>query len=89
MRQEIDPAVIAHIMDMLAFGLVGMDDFIPREKMPPTEAVIEGIAAMMDRAFTPDGVDPEKGKIILLQLANAGRQQFEMMKQEEDNDDQR
>jgi TetR/AcrR family acrAB operon transcriptional repressor len=77
MRADIDAKVVAHIMDMLAFGLVGMDDFIPSDQRPPLADIIEGIAAMMDSAFTPDGVDSEKGKEILQQIADAGRMQFE------------
>ena len=82
MRKDIDAKVVAHIMDMLAFGLVGMDDFLPKEKIPQMEEVIDGIALMMDRAFTPDDVDIEKGKAILRQIADAGLQQFEAMKNE-------
>lgn len=82
MRSDIDTKVVEHIMNMLAFGLVGMDDFMPKEFMPPMEDVIEGIAVMMDRAFTPEDVDVEKGKAILRQIAEAGRQQFEAMKKE-------
>lgn len=79
MRGDIDAKVVAYIMDMLAYGLVGMDDFIPAEKRPPLADIIEGIAAMMDSAFTPDDVDSEKGKLILQQIADAGRLQFEAM----------
>lgn len=78
MRQDIDARVVAHVMDMLAYGLVGLDDVLPREKMPPIEDVIEGIAGIMDRALTPpDGGDSEAGKAILRQIAEAGRLQFE------------
>lgn len=76
MRSGVDAQVVAHIMDMLAYGLVGMDDFIPPEKRPSLADIIEGIALMMDAAFTPDDVDSDKGKQILQQIADAGRQQF-------------
>lgn len=80
-RQDLDPRVIAHIMDMLAYGLVGMDDLIPKEAAPPLEEIIEGIALIMDRALTPeDGDDSELGKKIVRQLAQAGRLQYEQMK---------
>jgi TetR/AcrR family acrAB operon transcriptional repressor len=79
MRGGVDAQVVAHIMDMLAYGLVGMDDFIPPEKRPSLADIIEGIAVMMDAAFTPDDVDSEKGKQILQQIADAGRQQFDSM----------
>ena len=80
MRRDIAPKVVAHIMDMLAYGLVGLDDVLPKEKMPPMEDVIEGIAAIMDRALTPPDVDNEVGKAIIRQIAEAGRQQFEAAK---------
>jgi TetR/AcrR family acrAB operon transcriptional repressor len=78
MRQDMDPAVIAHIMDMLAYGLVAIDDIVPKEQAPPMEDVIEGIAAIMDRALTPaDGGNSEAGKIIIRQIAETARQRFE------------
>lgn len=77
-RQDLDAAVIAHIMDMLAYGLVAMDDIMDRDAMPPTEKIIEGIAAIMDRALTPpDGGDPQAGKRIIKQIADATRAEFE------------
>ena len=76
-RQDIDARVIAHIMDILAFGLVGMDDVLPRENIPPIEAIIEGVAAIMDRALTPeDGGNPEAGKAVLRQIVEASRAQM-------------
>jgi TetR/AcrR family acrAB operon transcriptional repressor len=80
MRSDIDARVVAHIMDMLAFGLVGMDGFLDKEKTPPAADVIEGIASIMDRALTPENVDSDKGKAILRQIADAGRQQLATMK---------
>ncbi len=89
MKPGIDPKVVAHIMDMLAFGLVGMGDFMDVEKMPPMADVIEGIATMMDSAFTPDDVDSDKGKAIVRRIADAGIQQFDamqaMQKEKHDN----
>lgn len=77
-RGDIDAKVTAHIMDMLAYGLVGMDNVKAEEDIPPVEDVIEGIADMMDRALTPEGGgDSEVGKTILQQIAQASRQQLE------------
>jgi len=78
MRQDIDPKVVAHIMNMLAYGLVAIDEIIEEEFIPPTENVIEGIAEIMDRALTPDdGGNSEEGKAILRQISEAGLQRFE------------
>lgn len=79
-RQDIDPKIIAHIMNMLAYGLVAMDEIMAAEFIPPADDVIEGIAEIMDRALTPDdGGNNEAGKAILRQISEAGRQQFEQM----------
>lgn len=83
-RQDIDAQVIAHIMDMLAYGLVGMDKVKPEEDIPPVEDIIEGIADIMDRALAPEGgADSDVGKTILQQIAQASRQQLETMKNTE------
>lgn len=80
-RAELDPQVTAHIMDMLAYGLVSMGDIKAKEDIPPTAAIIEGIADIMDRALTPaDGGDSEAGKEIVRQVAAAARQQLENSK---------
>jgi AcrR family transcriptional regulator len=75
-RDDLDAAVVAHIMNMLAFGLVAMDEIMPREQIPPTDALIEGIALIMDRALTPAaGGNRDAGKTIVRKLVEDGRQQ--------------
>lgn len=77
-RPELDPKVTAHIMNMLAYGLVGMDEVMDKEDIPATENLIEGIADFMERALTPDGGgDSETGKAIIRQIMAASRQKFE------------
>ena len=77
MRQDIDPKIVAHIMNMLAYGLVAMDEIMDADHIPPTDDVIEGIAEMMDRALTPQDGDMEAGKVILRQISDAARQAIE------------
>lgn len=78
MRSDIEPQVVAHIMDMLAYGLVAIDDVLPNNQAPPVDAVIEGIAEIMDRALTPPGGDnSDAGKRIIRHIAQATRRQFE------------
>ena len=73
-RQEIDAKVTAHIMNMLAYGMVGMDEVMSREDIPPTDAIIEGIADFMDRALTPDnGGNSEAGKAVIRQIMERSR----------------
>lgn len=79
-RPDLDPKVIAHIMNSLSYGLVGMDDIIAEEDIPPVDNLIEGIADIMDRALTPEGGgNREVGKTIVRQIFEASRQQFEQM----------
>lgn len=76
MRLDLDARVIAHIMDIVAHGLVTVGEVKPAEQIPPLDAVIEGIAEVMERALTPENADPEKGKEIVRQIADAGRKAF-------------
>ena len=76
-RSDLDSKVIAHIMNMLAYGLVGMEEVMPASAIPPLEEIIEGIAIIMDRALTVEGSDSEIGKTIVRQLAATGRAQYE------------
>lgn len=74
-RQDIDAKVIAHIMNMLSYGLVSMDEILPAEEIPPPEDVIEGIARIMDSALTlENGGDSEVGKAIVRELFETGQQ---------------
>lgn len=75
-RTDIDANVIAHIMDMLAYGLVSMDDVKNEAHIPPTDDLLEGIAEIMDRALTPNNVDNEAGLGVIRQIVAAARQQI-------------
>jgi hypothetical protein len=64
-------------MDMLAYGLVSMNEVKNESQIPETDALIEGIADIMDKALTPDDADSEAGKVVLQQIIRAARQQFD------------
>lgn len=77
-RKDLDPNVIAHIMDLLAYGLVSINEVKSESAIPPVNAVIEGIAIIMDQALTPtEGGNPEAGKEIIRQIADASRKAYE------------
>lgn len=77
-RGDVDPAIVAHIIEMLAYGLVTIADFKDPARMPPFEAVFETIAMMMDRAFTPEGGgDSEAGKAVIRRITLEARQRFD------------
>jgi TetR/AcrR family acrAB operon transcriptional repressor len=76
-RQELDPRVVAHIMDMISFGMVTITEFVPSKHLPPTDDVVRGIADFMHRALTPDeGADSETGKRILRALYMEAEKEF-------------
>src|SRR5512146_1787171 len=60
-RQDIDAAVIEHIIEMLAYGQLTIGDFKPPDQFPPYEAVMEALADMMDRAMAPQEGAPGTG----------------------------
>lgn len=76
-RQDLDPVITAHIMNMLAYGIVAMDEVMETEDIPPTEAIIEGIADFMDRAMTPaDGGNQDAAKQLLRKTVNLGNETY-------------
>lgn len=77
-RQDVDPMVVAHIIDMLGFGSVTVADFKDPALMPPFDAVLETIATMMDKAFTPEGGgNSEAGKAVIRRIVQAARERFD------------
>jgi TetR/AcrR family acrAB operon transcriptional repressor len=81
-RQDLDPQVAAHIIEVLGYGQLTIADFKPADQFPPFEAVTGTIAEMMDRLLTPeDGGNSEAGKAVIRQIAAAVRERLEEMKQ--------
>jgi TetR/AcrR family acrAB operon transcriptional repressor len=84
-RQDIDAAVIIHIVEMLSYGQLTIGDFKPPDRFPPYDAVMEALADMMDRALRPeDGGNSEAGKATIRQITAAARAQMEQIKQAKD-----
>jgi AcrR family transcriptional regulator len=86
-RQDIDAAVILHIVEMLSYGQLTIGDFKPPDQFPPYDAVMEALADLMDRALQPvdgapgTGGSNEAGKAICRQITTAARAQMEQIKQ--------
>ena len=84
-RQDIDAAVILHIVEMLSYGQLTIGDFKAPDQFPPYDAVMEALADVMDRALMPaDGGNSEAGKTIIRQITTAARVQLERIKQAKD-----
>ena len=85
LRKDLDANVIARIMDIIAYGLVGINEIYPGNSSTTLEEVIEGIANIMDSALTPEnGGNPDAAKMILRKIANDGRLRYEEMANEAD-----
>lgn len=84
-RQDIDAAVIIHILEMLSYGQLTIGDFKPREQSPADDAIMDGLALIMDRALQPEGGgDSDAGKAIFRRMTVAAREQLEQLKQAQD-----
>ncbi len=81
-RQDVDPVMTAHIIDMLTYGQLTIEDFKPRGECPPYEAVLEALAGMMDRLLTPEGGgNNEAGRDVVRQIVGAASAKLEQAKQ--------
>ena len=84
-RQDIDAAVINHIVEMLSYGQLTIGDFKAPDQFPPDEAIMQALADMMDRALIQaDGEKSEAGKAIVRQITAEARAQLEQIKQAKD-----
>ncbi|HUI72400.1 MAG TPA: helix-turn-helix domain-containing protein [Spirochaetia bacterium] len=85
LRQDIDAAVIAHIIEIISYGQLMIEDYKPANQSPPYDAVMEALADMMDRALLPEnGRSSERSKAIFRQITEAARAQLEQSKQAKD-----
>ncbi len=75
-RTDIDAKIIAHIMNMLSYGLIAMSDIMPKEQIPPLNKIVEGIGIILDSALSIESHNKnEVGKEIINQVANTRRLQ--------------
>lgn len=73
-RVDIAPGIAAHIMSMLSYALISMDDVLPQEQIPPLEEVIEGIALVLGSALTPPNAPSSDAvKAMMHQAVEAAR----------------
>lgn len=55
MRDDIEPAVMAHLMSALMFGIIAGDEVIPASRRAPFDSVIEALARLLDRGLAVPG----------------------------------
>jgi AcrR family transcriptional regulator len=77
-REDVDTAVIAHIMELFSYGLVNIEDYRQPEQIPPLERVIETMGEIMDQFLIPaGGGDQAAGKAIIQQAVATVKQHLD------------
>ena len=86
-RDDIDPKVVAHIMNMISYGMISVVGVVPPEEIPPLEDTLEGIAVIMDRALAPRGIRAasDAGKAVLTQVYTAARERLQILIDEQES----
>ncbi len=81
-RQDVDAAVLGHILEILSYGQLTIGEFRPTDQFPPYDTVIDALANLLDRALLPEGADSsDAGKAFFRQLAATARAQMEQIAQ--------
>jgi AcrR family transcriptional regulator len=69
-RPDVDTGIMSHIMDLMSYSLLNVDEIAPPENQAPFEVLMEIMAEMMDTFLTPeDETKLEAGKAVILQFA--------------------
>ncbi len=76
-REDVDPAVVGRIINVMSYGLVGIEDVVPADADTPSAMqLIEFMGEMLDAALTPPNANLEAGKAVIAQIIDAARQQL-------------
>lgn len=80
-RQNLDPEVTAHLLEILSYGQLTIADFKLADQIPPFPVVMEALAGMMDRWLLPDdGGNSEAGKEVIRQVVAEMKRRIEQMR---------
>jgi len=74
LRADVDPAVAAHVINIIAFGLVSLPDFVVAMGTPPPGEVFRFIGQMMDHMLTPEGGPTEAARAAMEKLMQLGEE---------------
>ncbi|GAB1419936.1 hypothetical protein MASR2M15_00060 [Anaerolineales bacterium] len=82
-RNDLSAEVIAHIMSMLSYGLIAMDDVIDADMIPPIGDTIEAIGMILDHGIRIEGhAHQDTSKKLVQQLTGQIREQLLSQKDE-------
>lgn len=87
-REDVEPQDVAHILDVIGYGLVSIGDIKDPAIIPPLDGVIELIAEMMDKTLAPSGgANSEAGKALVRQMTEEGLRAMDQLKESETDED--
>ena len=76
-RDDIDPQVIAYLLNAFSYGLLTAHEVIPPEDTPTFDAISEGMGKIMDRGLEPvGGGNREAARELVLQVVEATQAQL-------------
>lgn len=71
-RPELDPSAVAFLFMVMRYGLLTIDEVIPREQSPSIEVIGQLMAEVIQRGLAPDGGgDSETGKQLFATMVQA------------------
>ena len=83
MRADMDPPIIAYLLNVFAYGLVNSEAVIPPDQTPPFEDVIEGLGKLLDRGLAPEERgDGKAAKALVQQITQGLQMQFKQMREQ-------
>lgn len=88
-RDDVSPAVVAHVMDMLGYGLLGAGEMKPREQIPPMEKTLELIGELLDARLTPPEAQSDAGKAVLRRVMSEGQDMMRELARSPDEAEER
>lgn len=75
-REDIEPRVIAYLLNVFAYGLISAHEVVPPDDAPSFEEALDGMAKLLDRGLAPEaGGNPEAARALIVQIVEAMRAQ--------------
>lgn len=82
-RQDLDAATFAYVLNIFHFGLIQMIDVMPDEITPPTEQTLAVLVEMVDRMVKPeDGGNSDAGKAVIREFVDDTLEQLDALDQQ-------
>ncbi len=77
-RQELDPKVVTHFMELLRYGILMIGTLQDPETFPPLEEVLGLVQEVVDKSFAPEGGgDGARGVAVLKNFQTVLHEHFE------------